>query len=320
MKILAPVSTFDSAKILIEAGAEEIYLGADDELFRSFSFTGRGKRSYTKEVILSSFQQLQEIVAYAHLRNVQVNFLCNYQFFCDGVFHEKEMKLYLAEYIEKAIDAGVDAIVVGDIGVLEFVAKQKYPVFLHASVYLKTINEMQLLYLKEMGVKRTILSYHILMDEIKKFSQKNIMELEVIGYLGCSFYNGACSFLHDYGEGILNNFQPGVSCKSKYKVWDDNETRTEKIFDAESGCALCVLGELDKAGVTTLKIVGRERSIKQTEQVIKLYSKFLEGYRQGKSYSEMVNEIPLWWKRIWCSHLRCKYRENNENYQYIIGK
>ena len=58
------------------------------------------------------------------------------------------------------------------------------------------------------------------MEDIKELVSKNIMDLEVIGYLGCSFYNGACNFLHDYGEGVFNTFEPGISCRGKYFVSD----------------------------------------------------------------------------------------------------
>ena len=51
MNILAPVSNFDSAVAFIAAGAKEIYFGADEDLFKSFSFTGRGRLATIKENI-----------------------------------------------------------------------------------------------------------------------------------------------------------------------------------------------------------------------------------------------------------------------------
>lgn len=319
MDILAPVNTLESAEALISAGASEIYLGADEELFNSLSFTGRGKYGHAAQKVLSSFNDVDRIVEYAHAQNAKVNFLCNYQFFCDGQYNGKDMNYYLDKYIERGIEAGVDSIVVSDIGVLEHLSNRSYPVELHASVYFKTVNEFQLLFLKELGVKRTVLSYHITMDEIVHLASKNIMDLEVIGYLGCSFYNGACSFLHDYGEGVLSDFKSGVSCKCKYKVNDGVNTEISKIFDVESGCALCVLGKLDRIGVKALKIVGRERDYRQTVKVIELYSKFLNYYRDGKVFDEISHEIPRWWSKLWCSKKRCKYNLLNNNYKYMTG-
>lgn len=319
MDILAPVNTLESAVAFIDAGAGEIYLGADDELFETFSFTGRGKFGYSGQRVLSNFNEVGEIVGFAHEKGVKVNFLCNYPIYSNGTYMGRDIESYLLEYIEKGIAIGVDSIVAGDIGLLKLLGNRHYPVKLHASVYFKTLNEQQLLFLKKLGVTRTILSYHISMDEIEELAALNIMELEVIGYLGCSFFNGACSFLHDYGEGVQNDFDPGVSCKGKYKVNDGRREEITKLFDVEAGCALCALGKLENAGVTTLKIVGRERDFRQTTKVIELYNRFLELYRKGASLEELDKEKPLWWKKLWCSKQRCKYNNNNKNYSYMIG-
>lgn len=319
MNILAPVNTFESAEAFINSGAKEIYLGADDEVFSTFSFTGRGKYGYSGQKILSSFDELKKIIKFAHDRAVKVNFLCNFPVFSNGEYKGKKMEAYLIDYIEKGISAGADSLVIGDMGVLQVVAEKAYPVNIHASVYFKTINKQQLLFLKEMGVNRTVLSYHITMDEIRALAQADIMELEAIGYLGCSFFNGACSFLHDYGEGVKDDFEPGVTCKGIFEVSDGQYTSVTKIFDAEAGCALCKLGELERIGVKALKIVGRERDYRFTDKVIKLYLEFLNYYRQGESQDKLSEKIPLWWKKLWCSKKKCKYDIANNNYPYIIG-
>ncbi len=319
MNILAPVNTFESAKAYINSGAEEIYLGADDEVFSTLSFTGRGKYSYTGQPILSKFEEVKQIVMYAHNKGVKVNFLCNFPMFSNGEYKGRNLEDYFLDYIERGISIGIDALVIGDVGILKAVSERSYPVEIHASVYFKTINKQQLLFLKSLGVNRTVLSYHITMDEIKDLVQANIMDLEIIGYLGCSFFNGACNFLHDYGEGVRDEFDPGISCKGLYEVSDGFKTGVSKLFDAEAGCALCKLGELDQLGVKALKIVGRERNFEYTNKVIQLYCEFLNYYRQGKSQSDLDAIIPPWWRKLWCSNRRCKYDMKNSNYQYIIG-
>ncbi len=319
MRILAPVNTFESAKAFIKSGAEEIYLGADDEIFSSLSFTGRGKNSYSGQTILSKFNEVEAITQYAHDKGVKVNFLCNFPMFSNGEYRGRKLETYFIDYIERGISAGIDSLVIGDLGILKVVAEKAYPVELHASVYFKTVNKQQLLFLKALGVVRTVLSYHITMDEIRKLAHSDIMDLEVIGYLGCSFFNGACNFLHDYGEGVKDGFDPGVSCKGIYEISDGQRTDISKLFDAEAGCALCKLGELEQLGVKALKIVGRERNYEFTDKVIQLYCEFLNYHRRGET-ARLTEKIPPWWKKLWCSNKRCKYDVNNKNYPYIIGR
>ncbi len=320
MNILAPVNNYQAAVAVIDAGADEIYLGADDELFSLYSFTGRGKIGYSGITILNKFAQTKEIIDYAHSKEVKVNFLGNAQFFCNGFFKGKDMESYFIDYLEKGIEIGADALVIGDFGLLEAISKRNYRIELHASVYFRTINKQQLLFLKDFGVSRTTLSYQVTLDEISDLCASKIMDIEVMGYLGCSFFNGACGFLHDFGEGVLDEFDPGVACKGIYHVHDGREITQGKIFDAEAGCAICKLAELESLGVKTLKIVGRGRAHQQIAQVIQLYKKFIDYYRDGFSFVEKQAEIPGWWRKLWCSKARCKYKRENPNDLFMIGR
>lgn len=319
MKILAPVNTMESAVTLINSGAEEIYLGADDEIFDVFSFTGRGKISNDCNKVMCDFKTVKEITQYAHIKGVMVNFLGNGPYFHNGIYKDMTMEKHYLNYIEEGLKADVDSLVIGDLGLLKTISNQKYDVELHASVYFRTVNLEQIKFLKELGVKRTTLSYHITLDEIKELCKSKLMDFEVIGYLGCSFFNGACSFLHDYGEAVLDDFNPGVSCKGLYNVSDGEKCACENIFDAESICSICKLKELEDAGVEALKIVGRDRNLQQRKEVISIYKKALDEYRNGYSAKDVRDNIPKWWKRIICSKKVCKYNCNNPNNVYVIG-
>lgn len=314
MNILAPASSFETVRIMIKAGADEIYVGADEEIYNVYSFTGRGKISPASKNVLCDFGEIKTIVEYAHEKNVRVNFLGNTPFFHDGEWQGEAFEKQYLKYIEKSLYAGVDSVVIGDIGLLNAVSKQNYDVALHASLYLKTLNCSQVDFLKSFGVKRVTLPYHITMNEISELCSREDMEFEVVGYLGCSFFNGGCSFLHAYGEGVLGGFAPGVSCKNVYEVLDDRCCSESKIFDCEAACALCSLKSLDENKVTALKIVGRDRDHRGTAEVIKLYRQVLD------SQGDVNTIIPDWWKRLYCKTLTsCKYLDTNENYMYLIG-
>lgn len=308
MNILAPVNTFDSAVSAIESGADEIYLGADDEFFSSYSFTGRGKYSFNGLKVLNSFEDVEKIVIYAHSKNVMVNFLCNTQFLTDN--HSKDFQKAILTYIDNAVSINVDSIVIGDIGLLYLLKQKKIGVPLHASLYFRTVNAEQLKFLREFGVVRTTLPYSVTLDDIKQLTKSKIMEIEVPGFLGCSFYNGACNCLHNLGEELQDNFDQGIICKSKYELNNNNLKSDGFIFDNEMGCCVCSLKKLDTIGVTALKIVGRDRDCNSISDVISIYRKILDG-----NYSK--KDIPRSWKMIWCRNNRCKF-VNEERLKYYV--
>lgn len=319
LKIMAPVSSYDSAVQLIAAGAEELYLGSDEGLFRTFSFTGRGKVAPGNIKVLNDDHQLRAIVKYAHARGIHINFLGNIPYFNDGVFRNKQIENYFWEYIEKGMDAGVDSVVVGDIGLLKLIGLRNYPIKLHASLYFKTINEQQVDFLKKYGVARVSLSYHVTREEITSLCKQNEMDIEVVGYLGCSFFNGSCSFIHDMGEGVLTEFYPGAACKGVYRTVMDDAVEYVKLFDAETCCAICQLGELDALGVKALKIVGRERKPESNCEIVAIYKKYLDYHRRGLDMSETKEELPNWWKEYYCKKKKCKYSKSNADFCYVIG-
>lgn len=313
MRILAPINTFESTQELISAGAQEIYTGGDDPIFKSYSFSGRGKLGHDGVKVANNADELKKIVDYAHDHNVTVNFTANTQFFSNFMYCGKTLETHYLEYVKQAVAAGVDSIIVGDIGLLHFLRKQQLGVPLHGSVFLKTINKEQILFLRECGVNRVTLSYHITMEEIEKFVEEKIMEYEVIGYMGCSFFNGACGLLHEYGEGVIDSFSPGVSCKGVYRLNDEGNEEA-RLFDVEAACAACKMRHLDDLGIDALKIVGRERNCKATAEVVSLYRKIL-----ANGETPVSEIVPSWWKRVFCKNNSCKYSERNNSFQYVIG-
>ena len=317
MNVLAPVNSIESALKMINSGANEIYLGADECIFETYSFTGRGKISYGNTRILPSYDSLKEIVDFAHQNNVKVNFIANIPYLHNGAISTSNVEAAFLKYVETGLKANVDSVVVGDIGLLHSVNQQNYKVELHASIYFKTLNSQQLLLLAQLGVTRTCLSYHVTLEEIEKLIQADIMDIEVVGYLGCSFYNGTCGFLHELGEGVVDDFDPGIACKNIFSIRTKNEIQRVS-FDVERGCSICSLGSLDKIGVKALKIVGRDKSSDQMAEIVKLYLDMIQLHKNGGFGAEYVNLLPQWWRKIWCSKKRCKYRQNPMS-KYIIG-
>ncbi|AGF54135.1 putative protease [Clostridium saccharoperbutylacetonicum] len=305
MVIMAPVNSMKSCMAVIESGAGEIYTGADEGLFGTYSFTGRGKFTGNSTRILPEFTELERIVEYAHTKGVKVNFLANIQYLQD-ISDKHILERHFLDYCGNAIRAGVDSIVLGDLGLLRLV-REKYDVELHSSIFFRTINREQIAFFKEYDIKRICLSYHVTLQEIEKMCMSNIMDIEVVGYQGCSMFNGTCSFLHDYGE---DKFDPGLFCKGIYQV---NSDEPSNIFDVEARCGLCSLRRCKSAGVKAIKIVGREMDYRKMQGIVSLFSKIIN------NDDISINEIlPSWWKYTLCSKNSCKYIGNKYE-EFMIG-
>ena len=104
------------------------------------------------------------------------------------------------------------------------------------------------------------------------------MEIEVFGYLGCSFFNGSCNMAHDKGEVSKNDVSLiGIPCKGRFDISGNLiDKKDYDFFDAELGCSLCSLDRLRKIGVDVIKISGRERGYKTMSTVTNLFKKAMD--------------------------------------------
>lgn len=299
MKLLAPINSFESCKVQIDSGAEEVYVGLRTEYFRKFSFSARYQIDENGAFMQPTKAELKEIVKYAKDRNVGVNLTANTQYFSDFTQKQLDFQQLYIDYVLDGIDCGIHRVIVTDIGLMYLLQKMNLPIAIHASTTLDTMSLSQIMFLKELGVSRAILSYQISYNEIKEITKEKPMEIEVFGFGGCSF-SGNCNFGHALSMGI--------PCKNKYlyKVGEE----AADILDLTKGCGLCSIWELNNLGVDTLKLVGRESYYKQISPITELFGKALALAKNTtkEEYEDKIKElIPLWWKKAVCSKKQCKY-------------
>ena len=154
MRLLAPVTTYESAKIQIEAGANEIYVGGNTDIFNNFNFSGRGKYNVNQVKTFAENDELCSIINFAHENNVLVMYAANFPFIANDPDGGRFYANAFLEYIQKAIDIGVDSIILGDIGSILLCRKQGIKTHITTSSFLETINIEQVYMLKDLGVNR----------------------------------------------------------------------------------------------------------------------------------------------------------------------
>jgi len=311
MKVMAPVSSFVSAKTQILAGADEIYVGLDDPTFNNITFSGRGRTNYSGNAVNPEFNELADIVQLAHKKAVVVNFAANTQYMSDSpndIISQKYIN-----YVKNGINAGVDQVIVGDIGNLILLHENKINIPFVASVFLTSFNVETIKFLKKYGVTRVVLPHHMHLSEIKSILRDTDIEVEIFAGVGCSNIDGNCYLMHGCGE----NINMGIPCKALYQLSDGEE---EPVLDATLDCLLCNLDELNNIGVDVIKIIGRDQDTAFTSAMTKIHKSLIDRMKHEKLYAadikRIVNKIP-WWENEFCNKNKCKFRDNKITRSFI---
>lgn len=318
MKLLVPVSSLESAEKQIKAGADEIYLGGETKAFSNLSFSGRGKYNPSMTKICLDSGELREIVQCAHENKVSVMYTANIPFLADDPDGTQVYEKSFLDYVEEGINAGVDSIVLADIGAILLLKEEGIKTHITASTFFETVNKNQIYFLKELGVNRVVLSYQVTMEEIEAMTEVENMELEVFGHYGCSFYDGYCNLKHFFGETSKSGI--GVPCQNCYKLVKGDEVISESHFLRFSlVCSVCSLLKLKSMGIYALKLVGRARNEDHNAEITSIYAEILRRISdmdyacndQDVYIQQLRNELlPRWWMQSICKQGLCKYKEN----------
>ena len=309
INIMSPVNSYASAVVQIKAGADEIYVGLQDDYFERLTFSGRAKTSSSGINVQPDEDELKRIISYAHEHNVIVNFAANIQTSTDVL--GSSMKQAYLDYVKKGIELGVDNIIVGDYGNILLLNENKISKKLVSSVFLSALNSENVKMLKELNVKRIVLQHHMKLSEIESIKKNNDIVVEVFVGVGCSNIEGSCHMIHNCGEQV----QMSLPCKSVFGIIDGEKPEFECNFlDATLDCALCRMGDLYNAGVDAIKIVGRDQDYKFTSTITRIHRMCIDTIKRNgtitdKDIQDIIGPIP-WWKNFFCRKGRCKYKTN----------
>ena len=316
-KILSPIRSFEGGVRVIKAGADQVYCGVTIPKIKDFVLY----RGPAHEV--PTYDELGRIVKYAHNHGVEVAVTVNRPFMA------RVLEDPIRNHIRSCIDEGVDALIVGDLGVLSMFKDMKIDVPLYASTFMASMNSEAIDFLRKQGFSRIILERNVTIPEISKIVQSSKIEIEVfIHGGGCSNINSSC-YLYHFSFPKRKHFalitQENISspCTFHYEIYDLGGEQTRlgsvPIMDALQYCSLCKLPELMKTGVIGFKIEGRGNPIRYQESTTKAYRELIDLLAQGRidSFQEKLETLKRDWipmpLSIWslreflCKQKRCYY-------------
>ncbi len=274
VELLAPAGNMEKLKSAFHFGADACFIGGN-----AFNLRGMSSNFNNKE--------LKQAIDYAHSLGKKVYVTLN-------IFaHNAEIE-YMPRFIKKLEEYGADAAIVADLGVFQLVREHAPNLRIHVSTQANNTNWMSVKTWKEMGAKRVILAREMSLNEIKKIREK-VPDVEIEVFIHgamCMTYSGRC-LLSNYFTGRDSN--RGIcaqDCRWNYKVIAEGheETGAHDIIENEDGTFmfnakdLCTIEFIDKiieAGVDSLKIEGRMKSIYYNSTVVKQYKRALDSYYSG---------------------------------------
>lgn len=271
-EILAPAGGMEALRAAIAAGADAVYIGGS-------SF---GARAYAEN---PEKELLLEAIEYTHLRGKRLYLTVN------TLVKDREFDA-LYELIAPYYEAGLDAAIVQDMGVLRFLAGAFPGLALHASTQMTLTAAKGLEVLREYPVTRLVPARELSLVEIADICKTSKKEVEIFvhGAL-CFCYSGKCLMSSLIGGRSGNRGRCAQPCRMEYEY----EKGGKKYWlSPKDLCGLPLLPELIETGAASFKIEGRMKRPEYTAAVTAAYRKFTDLYFElgAREYREYIKKNP----------------------------
>ena len=258
IEILAPAGSCDCFRAAVNAGADAVYAGGPRF----------GARAYADNF---SEEELLRAIREAHLHG------CRFYLTVNTLLKENEItELY--DYLAPLYEAGLDAVIVQDAGIFDFVKRYFPGMDIHASTQMTITHAQGAKFLEEQGVSRVVPARELTLQEVRKIREETGLEIEcfVHGAL-CYCYSGQCLLSSMIGGRSGNRGQCAQPCRLPYTV--DGEKRY--FLSLKDICTLELIPEMIGAGIDSFKIEGRMKSPEYVAAVTSMYRKYTDLYQKN---------------------------------------
>ena len=275
LELLSPAGDFERLQMAVLYGADAVYLAGTDFGMRSFA------GNFTPE-------ELPKAVEFAHSHGVKVHVTVN-------TMPRNNEVVDLPAYLERLDDAGVDALIVADLGAFTLAGKYAPHCQRHISTQQSIANYECAKAWYDLGAQRVVLARELNLEEIRQIRAKTPRELQIETFghgAMCVSYSGRC-LLSNYMTGRDSNrgacAQP---CRYQYALMEEKRPGEYfPVFEDEKGtyilnsrdmCMIDHLDDLIEAGVDCIKIEGRAKSAYYAAIVTGAYRHVIDDLTAGR--------------------------------------
>lgn len=276
VELLAPVGNWDCLRAAVANGADAVFFGI-------------GK--YNARVRADNFQmeELPHIMAYLHKYNVRGYVTFNILVFENELNDAKQL-------VTACIEAGVDALIVQDMGLMHMIREMSPDFPIHGSTQMTVTSAEAVEFLAPYDIEVVVLGRENNLKQIKSISNKTETPLEVFvhGAL-CVSYSGQCLTSEMWGGRSANRGECAQACRLPYDLMVDGERKEmgniAYVLSPKDLAAIDLVPELIEAGVSSFKIEGRLKSPEYVANVVSKYRKAIDEYMAGSDYRPSVEDI-----------------------------
>ena len=279
IELLSPAGDMERLEMALTYGADAVYLA--------------GQR-YGMRSAAGNFddEQLRRAVSLAHSRGVRVYVTCN------TLPREDELAA-LPGYLEFLQDAGADAVIVADMGVLSLAKRYAPKVKKHVSTQLGVINSAAACALYELGADTVVLARETPMEDIRKIRANTPAGLRIEAFVHgamCVSFSGRCLLSNYLTSRDANRGQCAQPCRWKYHLVEEtrpgeyfeiSEDKGTYILNSRDMCMIEHLDELIEAGVDSFKIEGRMKSAYYAAVVTNAYRHAIDDALAGQPFDRL---------------------------------
>ena len=274
LELLSPAGDYERLVMAVQYGADAVYLAG-----REFGMRAAAA-NFDNDTLIRG-------VEYAHRAGVRVYVTCN------TLPREDELQR-LPEYLAFLQSAGVDALIIADLGVLSLAKKYAPHVKKHVSTQLGVVNSATANFLYDQGADTVVLARELSLDEIRQIRVNTPKDLRLEAFVHgamCVSFSGRCLLSNYLADRDANRGQCAQPCRWKYHLVE--ETRPGEYFEISEDNGTYILNsndmrmiehlpELIDAGITSFKIEGRMKSAYYTAIITNAYRHAIDAALLGE--------------------------------------
>ena len=263
IELLSPAGSYEGFEAAIGAGADAVYVGGPDFGARAYA------QNFTQEELIRAIR-----TAHIHGRKLYLT--------VNTLLKNREIREKLFDSLKPLYEAGLDAVIVQDLGVFQFIRRNFPDMHIHASTQMAVTGPEGMKFLEEQGAARVVAARELSLEELAAMHKKSSIEIEafVHGAL-CYSLSGQCLMSSILGGRSGNRGRCAQPCRLPYQVRKGEDRKFPKTEDLcplslKDICTLDILPEIVEAGVMSLKIEGRMKQPGYTAGVTGMYRKYLD--------------------------------------------
>lgn len=281
VELLSPAGDMERLQMAVAYGADAVYLAG--QMYGMRSFAGNFSR-----------EELEQAVKLCHSHGVKVHVTCN-------TMPRNEELAELPDYLSFLQQTGIDALIIGDAGVLALAKRYAPSLSIHMSTQIGITNYAAAQFWYDQGAERVILARELSLDEIREVCARRPHGLEVEAFVHgamCVSFSGRCVLSNYMANRDASRGSCAQPCRYKYALMEEQrpgeffpveeDDKGTYIFNSKDMCMIDHIPELLDAGLDSLKIEGRAKSA--------YYAAIVTGaYRQGIDAAQAGTSLdPVW--------------------------